>query len=191
MKDKLNRRKYFVGNKKLKHVKLFETFDRTNESSDYRKEAEKFGITIEDSTFDGQAIERWTIGKNERFHSWERAMDWLISQWKKDEDLFDFFRTNLSTKDDVVIGNYELAANDVMDHMRWAKNEATKEEEYVIRNKDGYSLGYDGSSSNLRFAPNQMPITFYSKTQAQEFIDRNKVKNPFILSGEITPIVWR
>jgi len=62
------------------------------------------------------------------------------------------------------------------------------QEYYAIKNENGWSLGYKGSSSELQFSPHTMPITFISKQKAQEFIDRNLVKNPFIKKGVVVKL---
>ena len=61
-------------------------------------------------------------------------------------------------------------------------------EDYAIKNENGWVLGYRGSSSEIYFSPHTMPITFPSEKLAQEFIDRNATKNPFIQKGIIVKL---
>ena len=63
-----------------------------------------------------------------------------------------------------------------------------QKEIYTIKNENGWVLGYRGSSSEMYFSPHTMPITFTSKKIAQEFIDRNATKNPFIQKGIIVKL---
>lgn len=48
MKDKLHKNKYFVGNKKLKNVKMFEEFENTNEDAKYRTKIAKMIKILDD-----------------------------------------------------------------------------------------------------------------------------------------------
>ena len=63
-----------------------------------------------------------------------------------------------------------------------------QKEIYAIKNENGWVLGYRGSSSEMYFSPHTMPITFTSKKIAQEFVDRNVTKNPFIQKGIIVKL---
>ena len=70
----------------------------------------------------------------------------------------------------------------------YADGGGASNEHYAIKNENGWVLGYKGSSSEMYFSPHTMPITFPSKKIAQEFIDRNATKNPFIQKGIIVKL---
>jgi hypothetical protein len=57
---------------------------------------------------------------------------------------------------------------------------------WYIKNENGWSLGYRGSSSELYFSPHTAPISFPNEELAKDFIKRNKAKNPFIQKGVAT-----
>ncbi len=76
-------------------------------------------ISITTGEFDGQEIDIWTMKSklNKTFVDYEAAIDWLVNSWKKNDDLYQYFRGNLSTSDSLIIGNHEFVGIDIQDHM--------------------------------------------------------------------------
>jgi len=112
--------------KKISRLHRMPTLEKFigEKTDDLAGEAQKLGIEISDGEFDGEPIKIWTMikAKSENFSKSERAMDWLIKEWKSDENTYNFFRLYLSPKDDVITGNYQTPAIDVMDYMKLIRN---------------------------------------------------------------------
>jgi len=77
-------------------------------------------VKITPDFYDEQPINIFTLinAENMNFGDWETAIKWLINELKMDEELYNYFRSELSTKDDVVIGDIKIAGMDVIDHLR-------------------------------------------------------------------------
>lgn len=65
-------------------------------------------------------IQIWTPldAKDLKFTNWEDGLNWLINQWKSNEDLYNFYRTNLASNDELYIGQYGYMGADIQDHMK-------------------------------------------------------------------------
>lgn len=99
----------------MKNIKLFENFNQ---------DAKDLGIEIKPGKFDGKTIAVWKLLSAEgmKFAGWERAMNFLIDLWKKDEDLYNYFRGELGTSDELIVGDQTFAGSDVQDHMKLAES---------------------------------------------------------------------
>lgn len=90
-------------------------------------------VKITPDVYDEQPINIFTLidAENMNFGDWETAVKWLINELKMDEELYYYFRSELSTKDDVVIGDIKIAGMDVIDHLSLVEQDDDFEDEEV------------------------------------------------------------
>jgi len=140
---------------------------------DVQTDAAKFNIDVKPGEFDGKPINIWTmnIANDMKFGNWESAMRWLVDLWKSDEDLYYFFRGELSTSDELVIGDQIFAGIDVQDHMKLVSesivNESgsTKAGDFEIltpitsvKNKEGEVFSVGDMVRIKNYVPEYVPI---------------------------------
>jgi len=119
----------------MKNIKLFENFNQ---------DAKDLGIDIKPGTYDGKDISIWTVqaAEGQKFQSWERAMDFLIELWKKDDNMYNYFRGELGTSDEVIVGDETFVGIDVQDHM-------TLDEDNTPAGQGESAAKFDNSYNNM------------------------------------------
>ena len=106
-----------VASDEVKYVKKHGSGGEIDESQ--KAIAKEYGISLSPDEYDEKPIVVWemTKAKGERFGDWESAMRWLMAEWKADENMYEYFRGNLSVSDNLIVGDQEFAGIDVQDHM--------------------------------------------------------------------------
>lgn len=140
---------------------------------DVQTDAAKFNIDVKPGEFDGKPINIWTmnIANDMKFGNWESAMRWLIDLWQSNEDLYYFFRGELSTSDELVIGDQIFAGIDVQDHMKLVSESVVNESgsagvgDYQIvspitsvKNKSGVLFNIGDMVRIINYHPEYVPI---------------------------------
>lgn len=120
---------------RLKSIKESKVNENVRQNT--KEEAKEFNMVVTDEEYDGQDIQRFVMldAKDKNFGTWEKAMEWLENEWKKDGYLYHFFKSNLGTLDIVAIGDHEFVGIDVQD---------------AIRNLDEDELIYESNHMPLR-----------------------------------------
>jgi len=92
-------------------------------------------VKITPDVYDEQDINIFTLvdAENMNFGDWDTAIKWLIKTLRYDEELYNYLRSELSTKDDVVLGDIKIAGSDVIDHLR-----LVDDEKYYIEDEDDF-----------------------------------------------------
>jgi hypothetical protein len=139
---------------------------------------------------DGVVIERIQEFFNVSAQNIDEAKKIAINRFNKNDYNRDFDIVEVLSKEEFALKYKKadkFADGGEADELRYIHVEG-RNEDYAIKDENGWVLGYRGSSSEIYFSPHTMPITFPSEKLAQEFIDRNATKNPFIQKGIIVKL---
>lgn len=95
-------------------------------------------VKITPDVYDGEPIKVFTLvdAQSMTFDLWESAIEWLIDTLKMDEELYNYLRMELSTKDDVIIGDIKMAGMDIIDHLPLVEQEDEEEFNEAVNNED-------------------------------------------------------
>jgi hypothetical protein len=190
---------------KFSIAELNDMIGKKSIKEDVEIDAKQYNIDIKPSEFDGKPINVWTVNaaNDMKFGNWESAMNWLIDLWNSDNDLYYFFRGELSTSDEVVIGDQIFAGADVQDHMKLVSesiineghdgeigplnNAKTKEEAEAIVRKWIRTDKEEEDGDYRKFRD----VKWLGKT-TEDKMDKESMKweDQYVILGEVDGEIW-